>query len=152
MSPLSSLVLQLVLLVLPVIVLSESCELFWSSRQSLGYEQGIQLQVCCNVTSVKIWAFQKPSTFKISRVVYEADFPRVADDMYSELQYAALAAVVVNQFDKFLLVPLGLFLLVSAYVIVFVHVFTHDHANWNNTIPFADLSEGLNMSMLTTAS
>ncbi|EYB89812.1 hypothetical protein Y032_0227g2805 [Ancylostoma ceylanicum] len=86
MSPLSSLVLQLVLLVLPVIVLSESCELFWSSRQSLGYEQGIQLQVCCNVTSVKIWAFQKPSTFKISRVVYEADFPRVADDMYSELQ------------------------------------------------------------------
>ncbi|EYB89811.1 hypothetical protein Y032_0227g2805 [Ancylostoma ceylanicum] len=43
MSPLSSLVLQLVLLVLPVIVLSESCELFWSSRQSLGYEQGIQI-------------------------------------------------------------------------------------------------------------
>ncbi|CAJ0606961.1 unnamed protein product [Cylicocyclus nassatus] len=65
---------------------SDSCELFWSSRQSLGYEQGIQLQVCCNVTSVKIWGFHDPSNFKISRVVFESDFPQVADDMYSELQ------------------------------------------------------------------
>ncbi|KAK6737630.1 hypothetical protein RB195_020002 [Necator americanus] len=49
-------------------------------------DPSVTLQVCCNVTSVKIWGIQKPSNFKISRVVYEAEFPKVADDMYSELQ------------------------------------------------------------------
>ncbi|ETN70827.1 hypothetical protein NECAME_14519 [Necator americanus] len=55
-----------------------------SAHRNLG--AFLQLQVCCNVTSVKIWGIQKPSNFKISRVVYEAEFPKVADDMYSELQ------------------------------------------------------------------
>ncbi|WKX97274.1 hypothetical protein Q1695_013159 [Nippostrongylus brasiliensis] len=65
---------------------TNNCELFWSSRQSLGYEQGIQLQVCCNVSSVKIWGFESPTNFKVSRLVYESNFPRIEDDLYSELQ------------------------------------------------------------------
>lgn len=66
--------------------LAGACDLFWSSRQSLGYEQGIQLQVCCNVSSVKIWAFESAQTFQVSRLVFESDFPQVEDDLYSELQ------------------------------------------------------------------
>uniref|UniRef100_A0A7I5E7Z2 Ig-like domain-containing protein n=1 Tax=Haemonchus contortus TaxID=6289 RepID=A0A7I5E7Z2_HAECO len=72
---------------LPLYVTSgTSCDLFWSSRQSLGYEQGIQLQVCCNVSSVKIWAFKSAANFQISRLVFESDFPQIEDDPYSELQ------------------------------------------------------------------
>ncbi|VDL66996.1 unnamed protein product [Nippostrongylus brasiliensis] len=44
------------------------------------------MQVCCNVSSVKIWGFESPTNFKVSRLVYESNFPRIEDDLYSELQ------------------------------------------------------------------
>ncbi|KAE9414750.1 hypothetical protein Angca_001013 [Angiostrongylus cantonensis] len=64
----------------------EGCELFWSSQQSLGYQQGIQLQVCCNASRVKVWSFGSVKNFSVSRLVYQSVFPRNEDDLHSELQ------------------------------------------------------------------
>ncbi|KAK6737632.1 hypothetical protein RB195_020003 [Necator americanus] len=63
--------------------------------------------------------------------------------------YAALAAAVVNQIDKFVLVPLGVFFLVSSYTIVIVRVFTFTNESSINILHFSNFSEELNLSMTT---
>nr|CDJ85887.1 unnamed protein product [Haemonchus contortus] len=56
------------------------------SAGNLSFNNFFQLQVCCNVSSVKIWAFKSAANFQISRLVFESDFPQIEDDPYSELQ------------------------------------------------------------------
>ncbi|KHJ92589.1 hypothetical protein OESDEN_07519 [Oesophagostomum dentatum] len=56
--------------------------------------------------------------------------------------YAALAAVVVNEIDKFFLVPAGAVLLVASYVIVFIQVFSpvsNPPLPWNASVYAANL-------------
>ncbi|KJH51300.1 hypothetical protein DICVIV_02503 [Dictyocaulus viviparus] len=45
-----------------------------------------KLQVCCNVSRVKIWNFNSVSNFNVSRIVYESDFSFNEDDLYLNLQ------------------------------------------------------------------
>ncbi|CAD6195331.1 unnamed protein product [Caenorhabditis auriculariae] len=64
-----------------------SCPLFWDSRQNLGYDQGVQLQVCCNVTRTRIWGFSSPESFALSSSpVFEQSVPVSTQDIWSELQ------------------------------------------------------------------
>lgn len=63
------------------------CPLEFDSKQSYGYEQGFQLQVCCNVSSVKIHGFSDAHQVKISnQVAFQGTFEKNEDDIWSHLQ------------------------------------------------------------------
>ncbi|VDL82389.1 unnamed protein product [Nippostrongylus brasiliensis] len=53
----------------------------------------------------------------------------VMDTQLVSITYAALAAVVVHKFDKFSVVPAGLFLIIGCYTVVILHVLTGDQTS-----------------------
>ncbi|CAJ0963319.1 unnamed protein product, partial [Mesorhabditis belari] len=65
--------------------LARFCDLQFNSKQSMGYELGTQLQVCCGVTSFSIWNFKNAREFTIGDEILHQRFHSNDSEMWSEL-------------------------------------------------------------------